>query len=108
MDSSHLASMAITAVATVSAAAVGGLFTYLASKEKNSVESLRSEHRKAADQVISYYELEQLYMNEVSRLTGTDPAIVQKDFLDKVETSGHTRPSWTATTAKRSIERFDW
>ena len=60
MESLHLALMGITAAATVSAAAIGGLFTYLASKEKNSVESLRSEHKKAADQVISYYELEQL------------------------------------------------
>lgn len=108
MDSSHLASIAITAAATVSAAAVGGLFTYLASKEKNSVESLRSEHRKAAEQVISYYELEQLYMNEVSRLTGSAAATVQKDFRDKIENNGLTRPSWTATTAKRSIDRFDW
>ncbi|NDC39709.1 MAG: hypothetical protein EBZ48_16990 [Proteobacteria bacterium] len=100
--------MGITAAATVSAAAIGGLFTYLASREKNCVQSLKSEHKKAADQVISYFELEQLYVNEVSRLTGTDPAIVQKDFLDKVETSGHTRPSWSSITAKRSIERFDW
>ena len=108
MDSSYLASIAITASATVLAATVGGLFTYLASREKNSVEGLKSEHKRAADQVISYYELEQLYMNEVSRLSGTAASTVQKDFRDKVENSGLTRPSWTATTAKRSIERFDW
>ena len=108
MDSPHLASIAITAAATVSAAAVGGLFTYLASREKNSVDALRSEHRKAADQVISYCELEQLYMNEVSRLTGKAASTVQKDFRDKVESDGFTRPSWTATTARRSMERFDW
>ncbi len=100
--------MAITAAATVSVAAIGVLFTYLASLEKNCVQSLKSKHRKAADQVISYYELEQFYINEVSRLTVIPVPTVQKDFLDKVKNIGLTRPSWASTTAKRSIERFEW
>jgi hypothetical protein len=103
----------ITAVSTVLAAGVGGLFAWLAarssdtlSKAKEALSGLRGEHLRALEQVESYHTLEGLYAAELE-MYGKDSALrLKTEFRNRVETQNFVRPTMTAEKARKAIENL--
>lgn len=101
----------IVAVSTVAGAAIGGLFSLLASRSGEHLASLERDlakakegYAKACTQVAAYYELEQAYMARLAELSAGNARTIQKELRDQVEAATGIRPQWTAYEAKRRSE----
>lgn len=90
-------------------ALIGGLFTYLAARVGQRWAKAERDIARLCDQVAAYYELEQLYKDELAILDPRkrSPATILKDMRAKVAESGEfERPTMTSVAAGKL--RREW
>lgn len=99
----------ITGTFALAGALIGGLFIYLAARVGQRWAKAQKDISQLCDQVAAYYQLEQLYKDELAAL---DPgkrsaATILKEMRSKVAESGDfERPSMTAVAAGKL--RREW
>jgi uncharacterized protein YneF (UPF0154 family) len=96
----------VVAVCTLLGTAVGGYFSYLGTKQRETFRQLQAEHRKACEQIKAYWNLESLYARDLGEKISKDPKITKENYREQVEEGGYVRPTWTEREAHTSIERF--
>lgn len=88
---------------------LGGLITYATTRIDRRWDRAEKQIGQLCDQVAAFYQLEQLYKDEVARLdsSGRSPKIVMEDMRSRVAHSGeYERPKMTSLTASQI--RREW
>ncbi len=79
---------------------LGGLISYATTRIDRRWNRAERQIAQLCDQVAAYYQLEQLYKEELSRLCGRNPMTIMADMRSKVAQSGeYERPSLTSLAA---------
>lgn len=80
----------VTGLFALGGAIIGGLFTYLAARVGQHWIKAQRDIARLCDEVAAYYQLEQLYKDEVAALShgGRSAATVMKEMRSKVAESG--------------------
>ena len=63
---------------------LGGLISYLGSRNERKIESLKSKVNLLSKQVISYWKLEKLYSDEIGQLLSRYSKTVLQEYRDKI------------------------
>lgn len=83
----------------------GGLISYLIARNAKEMKTLKSQVNYLAKQVVSYWNLEKVYSDEISTLTSKPAITVLKNFRDKVEDLNIDRPTMTEKEAKKILNK---
>lgn len=93
----------ITGVFTLLGAILGGIISYLGSRNERKIELLKSRVNLLSKQVISYWNLEKLYSDEIGQLLSRPSRTVLQEYRDKIESMDLERPTMTEKEAKRIL-----
>ena len=109
-----VATSIITATSTLGAASIAAYFGYRTQKlssdknaQKEMIEKRIRELIKAYNQVSAYYQLEQIYSEELSAKTGEAQKTLKIRIRKAVEDKGFNRPEWTSGECNQSIKALD-
>ena len=107
MKDTSLLIAAVISVSTLAGALLGAWLYSRGSRRQEILTELKAEHQKACEQIKSYYNLEALYADAISKKSGTPIDSIKAEFRTKVEKSeSFVRPTWTMRQAQDSIDRF--
>jgi hypothetical protein len=95
----------ITGVFTLLGALLGGIISYLGSRNERKIELLKSRVNLLSKQVISYWNLEKLYSDEIGQLLSRPSRTVLQEYRDKIESMDLERPTMTEKEAKRILTK---
>ncbi len=95
----------ITGVFTLSGALLGGLITYLAARDTKKIIELRKQINILSRQIISYWNLEKIYSENLSNLTNKSSVTILKEYRDEVVSMDLDRPSMTANEAIKILTK---
>ena len=84
---------------------LGGLISYLTSRNAKEMKTLKTQVNNLTNQVVSYWNLEKLYSEEMSRSTSKPAITILKNFRDKVEDLNIDRPVMTEKEAKKILNK---
>ncbi|WP_144244453.1 hypothetical protein [Pseudohaliea rubra] len=99
----------ITGFFTLAGTIAGGLFAYLAARVGHRWDKAQRDIARLCDEVAAYYELEQLYKEEVaiSSQDAKSAATIMREMRSRVAESGEfKRPSMTSYAAHKL--RREW
>lgn len=86
---------------------IGGLISYAITRIDRRWSRAERQIAMLCDQVAAFYQLEQLYKEELSRLDGRNPKTILEEMRSKVEQSGeYERPILTSRAAAKI--RSEW
>ena len=88
----------ITAIATISAAFVGGYFVYKSNAKKDELYKLRKNSYRYLQEIKIFYELEQ-NIEELELKTSTKQLVIKKEMRSKLE----IKPSMTSNDADKIL-----
>lgn len=95
----------ITGVFTLLGALLGGIISYLGSRNERKIELLKSRVNLLSKQVISYWNLEKLYSDEIGQLLSRPSKTVLQEYRDKIESMDLERPTMIEKEAKRILTK---
>ena len=93
----------ITGLFTLAGTLLGGLISYLIARNTKEIKTLKYQVNILSNQVISYWNLEELYSKEISTLTSKAQKTVKQVYREKVEEIGFDRPTMTENKAKEIL-----
>lgn len=95
----------IIAMFTFLGATIGVLGTFIISlllkKKDENLKRLKSNVETLSNQVVSYWNLEKKYSEEVSKLISKPTQTVLREFRDAIVDDGYERPTMTELEAKK-------
>jgi hypothetical protein len=95
-----------TCAGTIVGAVISAVITSIASKKERNLIKLKSKAERLGSQVISYWNLEKKYCEEVGSLTSKTPLTVMKEFRLKVKNDEYERPKMTENDVKKLLEEI--
>jgi hypothetical protein len=102
---------AITATSTLGAASIASYLGYRiqkisvdTNKQKDLLEKRTQELIKAYNHISAYYQLEQIYSEELSRKTGEAQKTLKSRMRQAIEDKGFTRPELTSLECNQAIK----
>jgi hypothetical protein len=95
----------INGIFALSGTLLGSLISYLISKDTKETKTLKSEVNILSKQVISYWNLEKLYSDEISKLLSKPVRTILQEYREKIESIGLERPTMTEKEAKRILNK---
>lgn len=95
----------ITGVFTLLGTVLGGLISYLIARNDKEIRSLKSKVKLLSKQVVSYWNLEKLYSDEVAKLLSKSTRTVLQEFREKIESMDLERPTMTEKEAKKILTK---
>ena len=84
---------------------LGGIISYILNKDKKETKKLRSQINLLSKQVISYWNLEKLYSDEIGILLSKSSRTILQEYREKIVSMALERPSMTANEAKKIIDK---
>lgn len=90
----------INGVFALSGTLIGGIISYFIAKDAKDVSALKSQVNILTKQVVSYWNLERLYSEEVSELSKRPAKTILQEFREKIEAMDLVRPTMTEREAK--------
>lgn len=82
---------------------IGGLISYFIARNEKDMKILKAQVNILSKQVISYWNLEKLYSEEVGRLNAKSAKTVLQEYREKIESMDFERPTMTEKEAKRIL-----
>jgi hypothetical protein len=95
----------ITGLFTLAGTLLGGLISFLIARNEKEIRTLKSHVNILSNQVVSYWNLEELYSKEISNITSKNQRIVKQEYREKVEEIGFERPTMTEKKAKEILTK---
>ena len=93
----------INGLFTLAGTLVGGLITFVIAKNAIDYKILKSHVSILSNQIISYWNLEKLYSEEISNLTSKAKKTVLQEHREKVEGMDLVRPTMNEKEAKEIL-----
>ena len=82
---------------------LGGLISYLIARNAKETKTLKSQVNILSKQVISYWNLEKLYSEELGKLNAKSAKTVIQEYREKIESMDFERPTMTEKEAKKIL-----
>lgn len=95
----------ITGLFTLSGTLLGGLISYLIARNTKEIRALKSQVNILSNQVISYWNIEELYSQEIGKLTSKAQKTVKQEYREKIETMDLDRPIMTEKEARKILTK---
>lgn len=83
---------------------LGGLSTWLITRDAKRLNELEKAVSKMALQIKAYWHLEKLYTQEMSKLTGIHENTILINNRDKIKNLGFDRPKMTANDVDKLLD----
>ncbi|MEZ5538996.1 MAG: hypothetical protein R3E63_03345 [Pseudomonadales bacterium] len=99
----------LTGIFALAGTMIGGLLTYMAARVDHRWKRAKKHIGQLCDQVTSYYQLEQIYKEELAQLDPQkrSPKTIMEDMRSRVSQSGeYERPMMTSLAANKI--RQEW
>jgi hypothetical protein len=84
---------------------LGGLISYLIARNAKETKTLKSQVNILSKQVISYWNLEKLYSEEIGKLNSKPAKTVLQEYREKIESMDFERPTMTEKEAKKILTK---
>ena len=95
----------VNGIFALSGTLVGGLISYFIARNAKEIKSLKSNVNILAKQVISFWNLEKLYTEELSKLISKPSKTIKEEFRAKIQIMDFDRPTMTENEAKRILTK---
>ncbi len=95
----------IAGVFALSGTILGGLISYLIARDEKKTRVLKSQVNTLSKQIISYWNLEKKYSEELSNLTSKSQKTILQEYREKIEEIDMERPTMTEKEAKRILNK---
>ena len=93
----------IVGLFTLAGTMLGGLISFLIARNAKEIKTLKSQVNTLSKQVISYWNIEDLYSKEISKLTLKSQKTVKQEYREKIEAMELERPTMTEKEAKKIL-----
>lgn len=93
----------ITGLFTLAGTLLGVLISYLIARNAKEIRTLKSQVNILSNQVISYWNIEELYSEELSNLTSKAQKTVKQEYREKIEAMDLDRPTMTEKEARKIL-----
>lgn len=97
----------ITGIFTVGGIIIGSSITYLGSRERRKIKEAKSDIEKMSNQIKSYWHLEKLYSEELSKLKNLNQKKILEDFRTQIQNKGLVRPTFTENETEKILDRWN-
>ncbi len=77
----------------------GGLITFLTLRNSKELKKLKNKVDLLSDQIISYWHLEKIYSEQISKYTSKPSRTILNENRDKIKAMGYSRPTMTENQA---------
>ena len=84
---------------------LGGIISYMINKDEKETKKLRLQINLLSKQVISYWNLEKLYSDDIGILLSKSSRTILQEYREKIVNMELERPSMTANEAKKIIDK---
>jgi len=93
----------IVGLFTLAGTMLGGLISFLIARNAKETKTLKTQVNTLSKQVISYWNIEDLYSKEISKLTLKAQKTVKQEYREKIEAMELERPTMTEKEAKKIL-----
>jgi len=91
----------ITGLFTLAGTFIGGLISFLIARNTKEINTLKSDVINLSKQVISYWNIERLYSEDISKLVSKPARTILNEYREKIESMEFERPTMTEKEAKK-------
>ena len=84
---------------------VGGLISYFIARDAKELKNLKSQVNILSKQIISFWNLEKLYAEEMSKLIQKPAKTILQEYREKIELMDLERPTITEKEAKKILSK---
>lgn len=95
----------INGIFALSGTLLGGLISYFIARNAKEIKALKTQVNLLSKQVISYWNLEKLYSEEVGNLLSKPAKTILQEYREKIESMDLERPTMTEKEAKRILTK---
>jgi len=95
----------ITGVFTLSGKVLGGLITLFITRNAKELHNLKSQVNLLSKQIISYWNLEKLYSEKLSKINCKAQKTVLQEYREKIEAMNLDRPTMTENEARKILTK---
>lgn len=95
----------INGIFALSGTMLGGFISYIIARNEKETKSLKTQVRMLSKQVISYWNLEKLYSEEIGKLVSKSAKTILQEYREKIESMDLERPTMTEKEAKRILTK---
>lgn len=95
----------ITGLFTLAGTFIGGLISFLIARNTKEINTLKSDVIILSKQVISYWNIERLYSEELSKLVSKPARTILHEYREKIESMEFERPTMTEKESKRILTK---
>lgn len=95
----------INGIFALSGALVGGLISYIIARSAKETKTLKSQVNMLSKQVISYWNLEKLYSEEINNLLSKPTKTILQEYREKIESMDLERPTMTQKEAYKILTK---
>lgn len=84
---------------------MGGVISYFITKSNRDYKRLKSQKNYMSNQIISYWNLEKLYSEDIANSSSKSAKTVLQEYRDKVEAMNLIRPLMTEKEARKILNQ---
>lgn len=95
----------INGIFALSGTLLGGGISYIIAQNAKEIKTLKSQVNILSKQVISFWNLEKLYSEEVGKLLSKPAKTILQDYREKIENLDLDRPTMTEKEAKKILTK---
>lgn len=95
----------VTGIFALSGTILGGLISYLITRNGKELKTLKSQVNILSNQIISYWNLEKLYSEELSKKTSKAQKTILQEYREKIEEMDLERPTMTEKEARKILTK---
>jgi membrane protein YqaA with SNARE-associated domain len=93
----------VTGLFTLAGTLLGGLISYLIARNAKEIRALKSQVNNLSNQIISYWNLEKLYSEELSKINSKAQKTVLQEYRERIEAMNLDRPTMTENEARKIL-----
>jgi hypothetical protein len=95
----------ISGIFALSGTLLGGLISYFIARNAKEIKTLKAQVSMLSKQVISYWNLERVYSEEIGKLVSKPAKTILQEYREKIESMDLERPTMTEKEAKRILTK---
>jgi hypothetical protein len=95
----------INGIFALSGTLLGGLISYFIAKNAKETKTLKTQVSMLSKQVISYWNLEKIYSEEMGNLVSKPTKTILQEYREKIESMDLERPPMTQKEANKILSK---
>ena len=95
----------VNGIFALSGTLLGGVISYIIARNAKELNILKSQVNILSKQVISYWNLEKLYSEEIGKLLSKPTKTILQEYRERIESMDLERPTMTEKEAKKILTK---